>query len=481
MKKIVLLIMIMIAAFSINIRNANASNETFFEGDYAGNIYTRRTLHGNTRYQRTRFFKEETTGSIAYCIEPFVDFGNGIDYDEVTNIDNLSDDTLQKLTLLANYGYMYPGHEDIKWYAITQQLIWKIAEPNATYEFTDGLNGNTIYPYEEEMNELLTLVNNHLITPNFGSLVFEIVEGEELILTDQNQVLAGYESSNPNIEITNNQIKVKALKEGIRNFSLQKVARNHEKPALFYYKADEQKIMTLGNARDMYTGFTVKVKKTELEITKVDKDTNSTTPSGEGKLIGAKYGLYNQDNKLIKELIIGKDNKASIKNIPFGTYTLKEITPGDGYQLDKNEYKIDITSEKTSVKLELANEIIKKKLQIYKKYGTSTNMTAEENVTFDIWNSKDEYVTSITTDSNGYAEIELPYGTYTVKQKNSKENYKPVEDFKIEIKEEDQELKYELYDYKIEVPNTAKKEDKIHSTCILLLLGGLYVYKRKNL
>ena len=169
------------------------------------------------------------------------------------------------------------------------------------------------------MNELLTLVNNHLITPNFGSLIFEIVEGEELILTDQNQVLAGYESSNPDIEITNNQIKVKALKEGIRNFSLQKVARNHERPALFYYKADEQKIMTLGNARDMYTGFTVKVKKTELEITKIDKDTNSTTPSGEGKLIGAKYGLYNQDNKLIKELIIVRDHpvrKRALHNLP---------------------------------------------------------------------------------------------------------------------------------------------------------------------
>ncbi len=481
MKKFVLLIMMIITAFGINMHTVNASNKTFFEGDYAGYIYTRRTLHGNTKYQRARFFKEETTGSIAYCIEPFVNFGNGIDYDETTHIDNLSEDTLQKLTLLANYGYMYPGHEDIKWYAITQQLIWKIAEPNATYEFTDGLNGNTIYPYDAEMNELLTLVNNHLITPNFGGIVFEIVEGEELILTDQNQVLAGYESNNPNIEISNNTIKVKPLKEGIRNFSLQKIARNHANPALFYYKENEQKIMTLGNARDIYTGFTVKVKKTELEITKIDKDTNSTTPSGEGKLIGAKYGLYDQNNKLVKELTIGKDNKAFVKNIPFGSYTLKEITPGKGYQLDTNEYKVDITSTKASVKLSLANEIIKRKLKIYKNYGTVSNMTAEENVTFDIFNIKEEYVTSITTDHTGYAEIELPYGTYIVRQKNSKENYKRVEDFRIEINEEDKELKYELYDYKIEVPNTKKEKTNLHSTRIFLLLGGFYVYKRKNI
>ncbi len=477
MKKFVLLIIAAIIATTLNIQEVKASNTGFYEAEYAGKIYMRRTINGESKYQRARLFKDEFTGNIAYCIEPFVDFKSGTNYNQIDYINELSEEAQTRIRLLANYGYLYPGHEDIKWYAITQQLIWQTVEPSGNYEFTDSLNGNTIYPFENEITELMMLVNNHMTTPNFGGRVFKTAEDKELVLTDKNNVLNNYQSNNSNIELNNNTLKIKGLKEGIYIFRLTRKSQIHPNPALFYHKDNEQKIMTLGNANDLHTSFTVKVKKTGLEITKVDKDTNTTTPSGEGSLIGAKYGLYDKDNNLIQELTIGKNNTASVYNLAYGTYTLKELTPGTGYNLDPNTYKVEIKEENAIIKLKLSNEIIKRKIIINKEFGIVGNTKKEENITFDIYNNKNEYITSITTDKNGYVEIELPYGTYTIKQKNTTENYKTVEDFTVKIKEAGNNIKYDLYDYKIEVPDTQKNTSYFP---LLLILIGLYGYKRKT-
>jgi len=478
MKKIVLFIIAVIAANSMNLTNVNASTQNFYEGEYVGTIYMRRNLYGEIKYQRARFFRQQDNGNPAYCIEPFANFKDGQNYTQTDIINNLSEEKLIKMSLLAYYGYLYPGHEDTKWYAITQQLIWKTAEPMGIYQFTQGLNGETIYPYEREIEELTSLVNAHLITPSFAGSTIDLIEGEEITLTDNHNVLKYYEATSPNAKIDGNKLTIKAEKEGSHQIKLIRKSSYYNAPALFYYKGDEQKVMTLGNAKDITTSIYTNIRKTEIEITKIDKDTETTTPSGEASLIGAKYGLYDSNNTLIEELTIGKDNKTSIKNLKFGTYILKELQPGIGYKLDENIYKIELNKDHTIVKLVLKNEVIKKKIEINKEFGIHANTKAEPNVTFDIYDSKDQYVASITTDENGYAKIELPYGKYTIKQKNTTENYKPVEDFSVTITEEEQDLNYHLYDYKIEVPNTRKTKTSIN---FLLLIGGFYVIKKYTL
>lgn len=478
MKKFVLFIIAIIAISSINLHEVNASTGNFYEAEYAGSIYTRRSLYGETRYQRSRFFRQQLTDTPAYCMEPFVDFGNGQNYIPTNIMENLSDTQLQKMGLYAYYGYLYPGHEDIKWYSITQQLIWQVAEPSGIYEFTNGLNGETIRPYDNEIGQLNTLVNNHLMKPTFDGAVIHLVENERFTLTDHNHVLHYYQSSSPNVTIENNTLIIQNLKEGTHTIELTRRSSTYATPAIFYHKNREQKIMTIGNPQDITAKITINVKKTELEITKVDQETNSTKPSGEASLEGAIYGLYDIDHNLIEKLTIGKDNKANIKNLLYGIYFLKEISPGIGYQLNETTYQIDLNTSNTIIKLRLTNEVIKKKIEITKEFGTINNTVAEPNITFDIYDKKGQYITSITTDENGYAAIELPYGNYIIKQKNTTENYHPVEDFEIEITEEDQELNYQLYDYKVEVPNTEKNNIKITYIEILLIIGGIYAQKK---
>lgn len=481
MKKIVLFLIAFIAITSMNLEEVKAETPGFYEAELLDNIYTRRSLGSTTYYQRSRFFREKGSGRVAYCIEPFTGFSDGLGYIPTEQLENLSEETILKMKLLANYGYLYPGHEDKKWYVITQQSIWQTVQPNGLFEYTAGLNGTAIYPYESETNELWSLVNAHLIQPSFKDQTIHIVENEPVILTDTNHVLSNYQSNDPNISIDNNTLTIHNLTEGTHTFQLTRVSNIHDSPALFYYSATGQNIMTLGNAKDITITITINVQKTKLEIIKIDKDTNSTTPSGEGILIGAKYGLYNSNNQLVQELTINENNKSSIENIPYGSYTLKELVAGEGYQLDMTEYKIEITPEQSIIELSLSNEIIKKKVQIHKEFGTKNQTNPEKNITFDIYDNNNQLITSIITDENGYAETLLPYGSYIIKQRNSTENYKAVEDFPVAITEKDDNLDFQLYDYKIEVPNTHKDTTYSLYMFILINLGGFYVLQRKNI
>ena len=84
-------------------------------------------------------------------------------------------------------------------------------------------------------------------------------------------------------------------------------------------------------------------------------------------------------------------------------------------------------------------------------------MKGEPNITFEIYNKDKELINTITTDENGLASVELPYGHYTIKQKNTTEGYSKIEPFKIFINKA-KDYKYKIYDYKNEKP---KKEDVI--------------------
>ena len=53
-------------------------------------------------------------------------------------------------------------------------------------------------------------------------------------------------------------------------------------------------------------------------------------------------------------------------------------------------------------------------------------------------------VGKITTDKKGFAEIKLPYGSYTFKQVTSTPNYEKVKDFEVIIDENSEEDIYKL-------------------------------------
>ena len=401
-----------------------------------------------TYFQKARFFRKTNNNEFAYCIEPFSIFNENSKYESTTTPYNLSESQIDKISKIAHFGYGYKNHTDPKWYAITQFMIWK-ESANGDYYFTDSLNGNRIDRFNDEMNEINNLINNYNKIPHFNE-EYTIISGNNLILEEN---FENIKITGDNQILENNKLIINPTKEGIYTYNLVKEDNTNNKPYIFYQSSNSQNLIETGNIPNLSTSFKVNVLKTEIELTKIDKDTKSIIPKGEASLDGAIYSLYDENNNLIKDLII-ENNQSIINNIPLGKYYIKEKQAGIGYLLDTNTYEIDITKEKTKHQLIVENKVIEKTITIEKKYGDNNTFKSEENISFEIYNNNYERISTITTNNLGIAQITLPYGTYTIKQVNTTDGYKKVDDINITIDNREEEL-IELKDLKIEVPNTS--------------------------
>ena len=452
MKKIIFILMTIMLTFICSTK-VEAQTQ-FYEGEYIDGIYMnkQKTEISAIYYQKARFFRQVGTNQFAYCIDPFIFFTEGSIYEETIKPNNLTQQQKERITEIAYFGYGYHNHTDKKWYAITQFMIWQTADPTANFYFTDGLNGPRIEAYTQEMNEINTLITNYHKSTSLLNKTYTIVEGETIFLEDTNNIISTYSIDNQNFRIEGNKLIGDNLTKGEYTINLLKQENHYNKPILFYQALDSQALMQTGDIPNKTEQLKINVINTLIEITKIDKDTQSIIASGDGSLIGAIYGLFNQHDEKIAEITINENSKGIIKNIPFGTYYLQEIVPPKGYQLDTKKYEITISEENPNQQLILENEIIKKKVIIYKTYD-ETNKIPEKNINFLIFDKDNNLITTITTDEFGKAEIILPYGEYKIVQENTTEGYQKVEDIELIIDNMEDEI-IKLTDYKIKVPNT---------------------------
>ena len=452
MKKII----IFLIAITISLlcsKNVYASS-SFYEAEYIDGIYMNKQKAGSSTiyYQKARFFRQSGTNRFAYCIDPFTFFQEGSSYETTITPSNLTQTQKEQISLIAYFGYGYKNHTDAKWYAITQFMIWKAAAPTGNFYFTDGLNGTKIERFTQEMNEINNLINNYKKNTSLNGKTYTIIENQQFSVEDTNKVLSTYKSSNNNFKIQGNKLTATNLKEGVYTINLIKEEKNYNKPIIFYQSTNSQALMQTGDLQNKQESLKVEVIKTEIEITKIDKDTQTTKASGEGSLIGAVYGIYNTNGEKLTSITIGEDYKGKIENLAFGKYYIQEEKAPTGYQLDTEKHSIEISKENSKIKLTLENEIIKKKITIYKTYDEN-NKKPEANIKFSIYDKQNNKVATITTDKNGKAEIILPFGTYKIVQENTTKGYHKVENIDLSIVDTEDEI-ITLTDYKIKVPNT---------------------------
>ena len=479
MKKIIIFLITVLGINIFSTINVKAANEfSFYEGDYIQGIWMTKEKGGTKYYQKARFFMlNDGTNRFAYCIEPFAMFNENGKYSRSLTANNLTEAQMKRISLIAYFGYTYGNHYDAKWYAVSQYMIWKEADKSGDIYFTDGLNGNKITAFTDEINEINNLIDNYLKLPSIAGMEIDLVEGGSISLSDTNNVLSKYKSDNPNVTINGNILNVSNLKEGEYTINLTRDSRRTTCIPFFYNSDTSQNMTTVGDVDDIKTSIKVRVQKTSLELTKVDSDTKTTTPSGDASLSGAIYQLYDANMNKLKELEIGNDMKSTIENLNYGKYFLKEIKAGTGYEIDNTLYDFTISKENPNINLTLENKVIKKEVELHKAYGDGIDTKNEENISFDIFNRNNLLFTTITTDNNGYASVILPFGIYTFKQKNTTEGYNYTDDFIIDVNNKDKE-EIKLYDYKIKVPNTSNDNDSYIVLFVLVILGGIYVQKK---
>ena len=216
----------------------------------------------------------------------------------------------------------------------------------------------------------------------------------------------------------------------------------------------------------------------KINLYKVDKETGKAVPQGDATLKGAVYGLYAREDivhpdgatgtiykagEQVASLTTDDKGQSSVNGLYLGKYYIKEITPPTGYLADTEEhdlvcsYEGDMTAE---VKRECTSseQVIKQPFQIIKAANNGktdadllsgagftvylkSSLTKKADGSYDFDSARpvvsgENGATEIFTDEKGYAcSIPLPFGSYIVRETTTPHNYKPVDDFEVNITE----------------------------------------------
>lgn len=381
-------------------------------------------------------------GRTAYCLEigKRIESLNYSVYNSFDNI-NISEDDLEYIKIIAYYGYDYPGHQTDKFYMATQDIIWtRFIRTNIMWIYS--FNPDSFVYIEKEKDTIYDLYRKHFRRPSFDGAVIDVVLGEEVILYDDNDVLSMYKVQNRGVTIEGNNLIIG------KDYDGEDIVLKREKYTnnnfLLYTSLNSQKMMSVGDIDIPSSKVNVNLLEGSININKLDSDTNSDVPRGEGSLIGSVYGLYDSDNMLVDKFIIG--SKEEIGHLRVGKYYIKELEAGRGYLIDDNVYEVLISSDNLHINLTLYDKVIERKVDVFKVFATSETgiMAGEEGISFEIYDKDNNLFDTIVTDSDGYAYITLPYGNYTFHQVNSTYGYYKVDDFKVFIDKYDDRPIYKL-------------------------------------
>ncbi len=224
-----------------------------------------------------------------------------------------------------------------------------------------------------------------------------------------------------------------------------------------------------------YAGQTVKITSTSITQVEVEQKGNATLikedsktgskPQGGAKLDGAVYKLRRtSDNQLIKEVTI-KDGKAVVAGINLDDYYWIETKAPEGYLMDTEKHPFQLKYAGQTVETAVQTTTVKETaitggfdLVKFGNYDWLTNLFGDkeikplENVEFSVYsNTTGELVAKGVTDKEGYLKFtDLPYDSYTVKETNTPEGYKPADDFKVTIREQKETHHYAVENKVIE-------------------------------
>ena len=202
--------------------------------------------------------------------------------------------------------------------------------------------------------------------------------------------------------------------------------------------------------------FTNILKKWNVIVTKSDAETGM--PQGDAALAGAVYGIYKGD-QLVDTYTTDANGQFTTKYYVCGDdWTIREITPSEGYLLDSSVYPIGAEAKNYAVEYnttanDVTEQIIKGRIAIIKHTddGETQLETPEAGAEFAVFlkaaGSYDSAKTSerdyLICDENGYAVTkDLPYGIYTVHQTKSWDGRELLADFDVYIAKDGQTYRY---------------------------------------
>ena len=232
------------------------------------------------------------------------------------------------------------------------------------------------------------------------------------------------------------------------------------------------------------------LKKFNVTVTKSDVETG--TEQGDASLAGAVYGIYKGE-----ELI---DTYATDNNGQFTTeyyvcgddWTIREISPSEGYLLDPTIHKVGAepelyTVEYNSTANDVNEQVIKGNIAIIKHTddGETQIETPEVGATFEVYlksagsfeNAKETERDVLTCDENGFAQTkDMPYGIYIVHQTSGWDGRELMKDFDVFISADGQTYRFLINNANFESYIKIVKKDAETGNTIPYAGAGFQLY-----
>lgn len=439
MKKITIIVVALIAFFSASLNSRAATNYIYLGEEIDGIRVHMKTNTKNFSMAMEKIINRNT-GELLYCIEPGIHLYDG-NYEKTTNIDTIKETITKEeweyLKILTYYGYGYQNRTDLKWYVITQFMVWNylIRDEGEIYFVNEFDVKKELY--ESEMNEILSDIKSHDVIPSIASKTFmgesiDIRSGKETVLEDKNKVLAKFDVECNDVHATlkkdGNNLIFKSNSTGDVSIYFNYIT-DVRKDGMYFYKKSSQTVISRNKEFPLLY---LNAHMTLPSVTLIKESADESNLS----LKGAIYEIYREDNSLYKTITLDHEGVGVIKNIYPGTYYLKEKIAPYGYQLNKEETPFTVTTE--DITLNVKDELIQKEV-IIEKYleDFDKNLSLEKDATFEIYEkTTNKLLNKFKTGADGKYTLNLVYGEYILKQISGTTGYLNSEDLEFSVNEE---------------------------------------------
>ena len=236
--------------------------------------------------------------------------------------------------------------------------------------------------------------------------------------------------------------------------------------------------------------FTNILKKFNVTVTKSDAEMG--TAQGDASLAGAVYGIY-KGEELIDTYTTDKNGQFTTKYYVCGNdWTVREISPSEGYLLDRTIHKVGAEPELYTVEFnstanDVTEQVIKGNIAIIKHTdnGETQIETPETGAAFEVFlkaagsfDAAEETERDILTcDENGFDQTkDMPYGIYTVRQTSGWEGRELMKPFDVFISKDGQTYRYLINNANFESYIKVVKKDAETGNTIPYAGAGFQIY-----
>lgn len=199
-------------------------------------------------------------------------------------------------------------------------------------------------------------------------------------------------------------------------------------------------------------------KRGDLKIIKVDKD------NPEIHLEKVEFDLLDKAGNTVSHIITDEKGEAIVKDLPIGTYTLRETKIKQDYEIASD---VSITISWNQLCTQVIENVKKKgKIEIY-KVDKEDNTIPIEGVKFLVKMENEELVDTIITNAQGKAITkELPIGKYYLEEVETNEQYVLKEEkISVEIKEKETtklQIENERIKGKVKIIKTSQDDNLVN-------------------